>query len=316
MASITLREALKRLILRIYKFAGLASTRELTRELGALSQQLRVLDPKVLYLMNEASNLRALMRYLLPESADYQQSIQETGSSFDYQFRCLDKGVGLLSDPGFKTSALSALEQFTRLPNSWFVGKKVLDAGCGNGRWSYFLSVCKADVTAIDNSTSAVEATREACKEFPGFRAKQHDLLNSLAMPEAFDLVWSFGVVHHTGNTKRAVTNLADCVKPGGYLFLMVYGEPRWDHYEDFDEINEYVALRRKLVTLPFDERANYLRRQKTEAEVHGWFDAVSPRVNDLHRFDEIAEWLHLLKFTDVQITFPNRNLFIMARRS
>jgi SAM-dependent methyltransferase len=135
-------------------------------------------------------------------------------------------------------------------------------------------------------------------------------------MPAAFDLVWSFGVVHHTGDTKRAVQNVAECVRPGGHLFLMVYGEPRWDHYEDYDEINAYTAMRRDLAALSFDERVAYLRRVKADADVHGWFDAASPRVNDLHRFDELAEWLHLLRFTDIRRTCPSRNLFLIARRS
>ncbi len=307
----TFSERLKQLVLRFYRYIGLSPKRDLL----PIPPQIRIQDSKIRYLENEVSELRELIRYLLPASAEYQRMIAETYASFDYQFRRLDQGAGLLSDPDFQRDALSLLEQCTGLPPAWFAGKKILDAGCGNGRWSHVLSLCKAEVTAIDHSASGVEATQAACKNFPGFQARRHSILDPLNMPGAFDMVWSFGVTHHTGNTRQAVTNIAECVRAGGYLFLMIYGEPRWDHFEDYDEINDYTAMRRALASLEFDERVAYLQRLKTERDVHGWFDAASPRINDLHRFDEVAEWLRRLKFTDIRLTVPSRNLHIMARR-
>jgi len=272
-------------------------------------------DAKLRYLLNEVSDLRVLMRYLLPESENYQRFVQETNASFDYQWKNLDSGLHLLTDPAFQENAASLVEEYTGLSRDWFEGRKVLDAGCGNGRWSWVLCKLGAKVVAIDQSISGVEAAREACSSFPNFTAKQQDLLEDIGMPGEFDFVWAYGLVHHTGNTWRAIRQIAECVRPSGYLFMMIYGEPRWDQLVDFIEVNNYVELRRKLATMDLDERVEYLRRSKKEELVHAWFDTASPRINDLHRFDEVYEWLRMLGFTNIHLTLPRRNLHLMAQR-
>ncbi len=266
------------------------------------------------YALDEVSELRALVRYLLPESENYRDYIGQTRASFDYQWRKVYTAEKVVLDEDFTRHAAELVEKHTGLPRSWFPGKKVLDAGCGSGRWSWAFCECEAEVMAIDQSAGAITAVRQVCQNFPHFQAKQHDLLEPLNMPQAFDLVWSFGVLHHTGNTRVALQHIAECVKPGGQLFLMIYGEPRWDHPEDFHTINQYVALRRKLVGMKFDERVAYLEKQNLGKGA--WFDALSPKINDLHRLDEIAEWLYLLDFTDLRVTGPYRNFWLMAQRA
>lgn len=270
---------------------------------------------RVRYLANEVSELRQLVRHLVAENASYRTWLEQTRASFDYQWRNLQSGEHLLTDEAFRAQAVSLLERYTSRPASWFRGKQVLDAGCGNGRWSRTMASLGANVTAIDQSEGGVKAALEACREFPSFRSVRHDILTPLPFGAEFDLVWSYGVIHHTGDTRKALENIARCVRPGGGIFLMVYGEPRFDESEDFQEINEYVDMRRKLSTLPFPERVPYLRAAVGEQKLHGWFDAVSPPINDLHRFDELAVWLTGLGFVDVKETFPNRNLHVVARR-
>lgn len=268
------------------------------------------------YLSNEVSELRSIVRHLAAESPAYQQYIAETRESFEYQWKNLTEGMHLLSDRSFQENAVSLLEQYTGLSRDWFNNKKVLDAGCGNGRWSWALCASGAHVTAVDVSPSGVEQAREVCRAFPNFTARQHNLLEKLGMQSQFDLVFSYGVVHHTGNTWLAVQNLAECVRPGGYLFMMIYGEPRSDHVEDYIELNQYAGLRRDLAAMNFDKRVAYLREEKGKEYVHGWFDAVSPRINDLYRFDEINMWLHMLGFENGHLTVENRNLHLIAQRA
>ena len=73
--------------------------------------------------------------------------------------------------------------------------------------------------------------------------------------------------------------------------------------------------MRRATSGISFDERIAYLRSRFNDEDVNGWFDAVSPKVNDLHRFDEVREWLLAWGFEDIRRTFDNRNLFVTARR-
>ena len=184
----------------------------------------------------------------------------------------------------FKADAASLIETYTGFPIDWFRGKDVLDAGCGNGRWSWALGTAGATVTAVDQSEAGVAAATGTCAGFPGFRAVQHDLLKPLDLAQEFDLVWSFGVLHHTGDTRTALANVAACVKPGGYLYLMLYGEPRWLHPGEFRSINRYNEMGQTLAPMEFDERAEFLRSKLGDWNGRNWFDAASPSINDLHR--------------------------------
>lgn len=273
-------------------------------------------EARIQYLLHELGEQRTILRQLLPDSPGYAAYIAQTRSSFDYQWAHDPSGDHLLTDPRFREEAVALLERYTGLPRTWFAGKRVLDAGCGNGRWSWTLAQCGAAVTSIDQSPHGVESARRACAGLPGCSARTHDLLQPIGEPGAYDLVWSFGVVHHTGNSWRATRHVAEAVKPGGWLFLMVYGEPRWAALEDFVELNDYIELRRRLRTMSYAERMTWLKEQRGEAKAHGLFDAASPEINDLHRLDEIATWLEPLGFDEVRSTFPSRNLHIMSRRT
>jgi SAM-dependent methyltransferase len=276
---------------------------------------LQIDEHKLRYLANEVSDLRALVRYLLPESASYRRYIAQTKASFTYQWANLPQGKHMLADEGFRSNALALLEQSTGQERGWFRGKKVLDAGCGDGRWSWAFCTAGAEVMAVDQSAVAVARVREACGSFPGFSAEVRDLLAPLEMPGAFDLVWCFGVLHHTGNTWLALRHVADAVKEGGLIYLMIYGEPRWEVASDFAGLNHWTELRRAVRQLPFDERVAYLEQLKGKELVHGWFDTSSPDIADLHRYDELSEWLRLLGFSDCKVTIPDRNLNLVATR-
>jgi hypothetical protein len=49
---------------------------------------------------------------------------------------------------------------------------------------------------------------------------------------------------------------------------------------------------------------------------LHGYFDAISPDINDLYRWDEIVSWLVAAGFTNVTRTFDHPNHFVIAQRS
>jgi SAM-dependent methyltransferase len=277
------------------------------REPNALEEQL-------LFLRNEVSNLRQIIRFLSADSPRWQEWIEQTNTLFNTQWHALPEGPMMLSDNNFRNNMGTLVSAYTGLPVTWFKEKAVLDAGCGNGRWSYALSSLGAKVAAVDQSEHGLEAARNACAEFLFFRAIYADLLYPLPVgDERFDLIWSFGVLHHTGDTYSGFCNIAPLVKPGGFIFLMLYGEPQ--HPEEFAEVNAYEEHRRATSALSFQDKIAYCKKEFPSDVVHGWFDAISPKINDLYRLDEIRQWLTMAGFTDITRTNKNRNLFIIAKK-
>ncbi len=270
----------------------------------------------VRFLLEEVSDLRAIVRHLAADSATYAARIDQTYQSFDYQWRELNESVALLSDDAFKRTATELVCELSGRPADWFRGLRVLDAGCGSGRFSWTLASLGATVTSIDQSIGGVEQTRVACKEFGDqVRVLQHDLLQPIPLDEEFDLVWSYGVLHHTGDTYRAFQHVVSRVRPGGHLFMMIYGEPRPGVADDYRGLAEYHRLRRLAYGLPMSERLEMIRREKPGEDVHGWFDAISPTINDTYTFAELRGWLVAAGFDQVERTVDQINHNVIARR-
>lgn len=198
-------------------------------------------------------------------------AVARTIEAFDYLWRQIPEGAALLSDPSFIPER--CIVDMTGLPAEWFQGKKVLDAGCGNGRYSAGFQRLGADLTAIDASAGAVEAAREN-----GVEASRCDVLH--AIHGSYDLVWCFGVLHHTGNAPSAFANLASAVRNGGYLFVMVYA---------YDA--PYKDVRAVMEGKDFFDIESALRKTIPAQHVHGWFDAVAPAINEVYTEMTVAEW-------------------------
>ncbi|MEQ8746001.1 class I SAM-dependent methyltransferase [Pyruvatibacter sp.] len=284
-------------------------TEERAKTLAELSEH----DSAIQFLLDEVSDLRRDSRELLGHAGLNRNEMRQTRESFAYQWAEITEGKHLLGDAEFEQQMVGLLETYSGYSADWFKGKKVLDAGCGNGRWSYVMAKLGAKVTAIDQSASGVAAVSRHFENFPDVAVQQADILEPIPFKPEFDLVWSYGVTHHTGFTRLAVRHVAEMVKPGGRLFLMIYGEPV--NKAEFDEINNYVDLRRKTQFMSFDEKEKFLGSIYPPEFVHGYFDAVSPIVNDLHRFEEIENWLRQLNFVDVRSTFASRNHHLVADR-
>jgi 2-polyprenyl-3-methyl-5-hydroxy-6-metoxy-1,4-benzoquinol methylase len=103
-------------------------------------------------------------------------------------------------------------------------GKDVLDVGCGSGIATQLLAEAGANVTAIDLTSWAVETTRKRLAAF-GLEGdvRQADA-ELLPFPDSsFDLVFSWGVIHHSSDMEQALRELVRVLRPGGELVLMVY---------------------------------------------------------------------------------------------
>jgi SAM-dependent methyltransferase len=246
---------------------------------------------------------------------------RQTLASFDYQWGELPEGDAMLSDPWFRENVDRVLvEELLCVDRGWFRGRSVLDAGCGIGRWTLGFLRLGADVTAVDFSAHALERVEknmrllapEAVAE-GRLSAERVDLLD---LPPAlaarrFDLVYSFGVLHHTGDTARALANLAPLVKPDGLLFLYLYGS----RSQTAATRLVLAALRAGLAPLPFRAKRTLLKAILPARDPHQAFDTFSPLVNDTYTHEEVEGWLRGLGFADVARTIDYTELYLRARR-
>lgn len=101
-------------------------------------------------------------------------------------------------------------------------GKKVLEAGCGAGRFTEILLQSGAHVWAVDIST-AVEANYKNCSKYSDYFIAQANIFELPLEPEQFDIVICIGVIQHTPDPEMTRLKLCEQVKQGGLLIF--------DHY-------------------------------------------------------------------------------------
>ena len=110
-------------------------------------------------------------------------------------------------------------------------GKRLLEIGCGMGFDSLEFLKRGVRVTATDLTENAVTLARrhfEIERQIP--EAVQVESVLSLSFPsDSFDAVWANGVLHATGDTRRAIGEVRRVLKPGGRAIIShFYRRPSW----------------------------------------------------------------------------------------
>jgi ubiquinone/menaquinone biosynthesis C-methylase UbiE len=112
-------------------------------------------------------------------------------------------------------------------------GKRVLEVGCGIGTDSINFARAGANLTAVDLSGESLRiASQRADVMGVGDRIRfvqaNAEELTSTVDDGPYDLVYSFGAVHHTPQPERALAEMRTLVANGGTLKLMVYHRRSW----------------------------------------------------------------------------------------
>ena len=110
-------------------------------------------------------------------------------------------------------------------------GKRFLDIGSGSGLFSLAAHRLGADVVSIDYDADSVICTERLRDRWGeperSWQIEQGSVLDAPRMQAwgEFEVVYSWGVLHHTGQMDRAVELTAERVAAGGWLFLALYND-------------------------------------------------------------------------------------------
>lgn len=124
--------------------------------------------------------------------------------------------------------------------------KDVLEIGVGNGSHAALLAAHARSFTGIDLTDYATRSTGARFKLF-GLNGtiRQMDA-EKMDFPDgSFDFIWSWGVIHHSSNTRRIVEQMHRVLRPGGKAVVMVYNRSAYLYW--FCSTFIYGVLRGRL---------------------------------------------------------------------
>ncbi len=246
----------------------------------------------------------------------------------EYQLSDIEKKTGTIYDNLFAGYDKKLFEESVELFSmrhkkwgfdlDWFKGKTCLDAGCGGGR--FVLAIAKLGakkVHGIDIAKGALKLAKERCDERGVYNVKfEHASVVDIPFPDNyFDYVLSSGVILLADNPYGAFLELKRVLKPGGKLFLSVYGKRglKWLFKVDIWRytICKIIPFRAgekilKFLGVPANNRYAILdnvytphTKRFTEKEIMGWFKNNKFKNMDRVKFEryDYEKWYNKIIF-------------------
>jgi len=202
-------------------------------------------------------------------------------------------------------------------------GLRVLDAGCGGGRYSKVCGDAGATVYGADH-TQAVDKAAELCRHLPRVQFVQADLKQLPFEPESFDAAFSIGVMHHDVDTRAVFESVAKMVKPGGRYAVWLYRRNQaWQEWINDalrkrtvgmhpDRLEKWCVWGARLGGIPvvkqtLNKVVNFSAHPNFENRVCDTFDWYAPRYQYHHTVAELLDWFETAGFTNLQVLPPEK---------
>lgn len=221
-------------------------------------------------------------------------------AEFDYQWKNLPS-----KDLEFNEYRITEFLKFTNIkPDKNIRVKYCLDAGCGNGRYTY--AMYKLGAMRVDSFDISPEAVAK-CKEVNP-NAFVFDIMDLQPLPRpVYDFILSCGVLHHLADPRKGFSKLVSQVtRNNGMLHIMVYNKKTQDTYQEGRRIWHGLSLEEKLRLCQ--------KKVKTEGgSIHGWFDAFNPKFNWGFTEMEVKKWFEEEGFLKIR-TITKFNINVQGR--
>jgi ubiquinone/menaquinone biosynthesis C-methylase UbiE len=163
-----------------------------------------------------------------------------------------------------------------------FAGRELLEIGCGLGTDLLQFARGGARVTGIDLSNASIDLVKKRFSLYGlPIRAESADAENLPFPDDSFDVVYSFGVLHHTPNTQKAIDEIYRILRPGGEIVIMLYhttslhvlaGVPLYWIYRLFSRSQEPAHSALEEWIRIYDGTANPLGRSYTRSQARQLF--------------------------------------------
>jgi ubiquinone/menaquinone biosynthesis C-methylase UbiE len=129
-----------------------------------------------------------------------------------------------------------------KIPFDWLIDfdslktKDVLEIGVGNGSHAQLLAQHAKSFTGIDLTEYAVKSTAERMRVSGvaggrGGWVLRMDAEEMQFADNSFDVIWTWGVIHHSANTRKILEEMRRVLRPGGEALVMVYHRTFWEYY-------------------------------------------------------------------------------------
>jgi 2-polyprenyl-6-hydroxyphenyl methylase/3-demethylubiquinone-9 3-methyltransferase len=182
-------------------------------------------------------------------------------------------------------------------------GISFLDVGSGSGLFSLAARRCGAKVHSFDYDPESVACTLELKRRyFPGDSAwtvEQGSVLDLayLNMLGTFDIVYSWGVLHHTGRMWQALNNVKPIVRMGGQLFIAIYNDQGevTDHWAKvktrFNSLPIPLAALYALKIITTEERKSFVGRG-IKAWLKSWSEYGKQSSRGMSKWHDWIDWI------------------------